>query len=123
MANLRILLDENIAQEVGHWLASLRPGWHVFTVVGIGLASRPDDEIFAWAQREGAIIISFDYDFGDQRLFPLGTHAGIVRLRVRPTTRESARRAISRLLESVAEDDLGGNLVVIDAAGIRVRRP
>jgi len=78
--------------------------------------------VFAWAQTVQAVAVTFDEDFSDQRSFPLGTHAGSVRLRVWPTTTEDVQRALQRLLAAVTEDELRGALVVIDQARIRVRK-
>ena len=41
--------------------------------------------MFRWAQERGPVVVSYDEDFADTRSFPLGTHHGIVRLRVWPT--------------------------------------
>jgi predicted nuclease of predicted toxin-antitoxin system len=122
LADLTVLLDENIADDLADWLAARKPEWTVFAAVRVGLAGRPDDEIFVWAQNHGAVIVSYDEDFSDQRLFPIGTHAGVIRLRVRPTTRELTRAAIDRVLVSVQDGDLVGALVIVDANGVRVRR-
>lgn len=55
-------------------------------------------------------------------MYPVGSHAGVVRLRVWPTTIENTETALARLLDSVAEDDLQGSLVIVDAVKIRIRR-
>jgi hypothetical protein len=55
-------------------------------------------------------------------MYPAGSHAGVVRLRVWPTTIENTETALARLFDSVADDDLHGSLVIIDEAKIRVRR-
>lgn len=34
---------------------------------------------------DGSIIVTFDEDFADSRVYPAGCHAGVVRLRVWPT--------------------------------------
>jgi hypothetical protein len=39
-----------------------------------------------------------------------------------PTTIENTETALARLFDSVAEEDLQGSLVIVDAAKIRVRR-
>lgn len=86
------------------------------------MAGKPDKEVFDWAQKHGAIVITFDEDFADRRMFPVGDHCGVVRLRVWPTTVEETQAGLSRLLSSVADRDLVGALVIIDSSRIRVRR-
>jgi predicted nuclease of predicted toxin-antitoxin system len=51
--------------------------------------------IFEWAQEKGAIILTFDEDFADARMYPVGSHAGVIRLRVWPTTIEQVEYALS----------------------------
>ena len=99
-----------------------KPHWEVRHVSDVGLQGATDDTIFQWAQRELTIVITFDEDFADTRMFPAGSHAGVVRLRVWPTTIENTETALARLFDSVADEDLQGSLVIIDEAKIRVRR-
>ena len=121
-ARLTILLDENVDWHVAEWLANQRPHWVIQYAAAVGLAGLPDREVFAWAQREGAIVVTFDEDFADQRSFPIGSHLGIVRLRVAPTTVAATQSALSRLLQEVQDDQLPGSLVVVTALRIRLRR-
>ena len=119
---LHLLLDQNIPEEIARWLRGKFPAWSVSHVKEIGLAGRPDPDIFRWAQTNQAVVISYDEDFADTRSFPLGSHHGIVRLRVWPTTVEETRLAIERLLAQVSEADLRGSLVIVDREKIRLRR-
>jgi predicted nuclease of predicted toxin-antitoxin system len=119
---LHLLLDQNIPQEIAVWLRGKLPNWRVTHAKEAGLDGRPDPEVFRWAQTNQAIIISYDEDFADTRSFPLGTHHGIVRLRVWPTTVEMTPWAIERLLAQVQPADLPGSLVIIDRQKIRLRR-
>jgi hypothetical protein len=64
----------------------------------------------------------FDEDFADTRMYPVGTHAGVIRLRVWPTTIEQIEAALDRLLVSIDDDRLPGSPVIIDAQRIRIRR-
>ena len=82
----------------------------------------PDRDIFLWAQANNAIVVTFDEDFADARMYPVGTHAGVVRLRVWPTTVEQTEDALARLLDEVKDADLPGSLVIVDRSQIRVRR-
>ena len=55
-------------------------------------------------------------------MYPVGSHAGVIRLRVWPTTIEDTEDALARLFEAVADEDLRGRLVIIDQRRIRIRR-
>jgi len=86
------------------------------------LAAKGDAELFAWAQQRKAVVVTFDEDFADRRMFPVGTHSGVVRLRVWPTTVEETQAALERLLSSVPDEDWWGSLIIVGARHIRVRR-
>lgn len=121
-SGLRLLLDQNVPVEVARWLKTVRPEWQVWHVNWVGLEGSDDSTIFRWAQDADAVVITFDEDFADARMYPPGTHAGVVRLRVWPTTIEECVAALSRLLEEVTEEDLYGALIIIDRSKIRIRR-
>ena len=89
-------LDQNIPREVALWLRTERPGWRVSHVSEVGLEGKPDSDVFRWAQANGAMIVTYDEDFADGRLFPLDSHSGVIRLRVWPTTVEATKEALSR---------------------------
>lgn len=94
----------------------------VETVESLGLKGASDPSIFEWAQRMSAIIVTFDEDFADARMYPAGSHAGVIRLRVWPTTVEHTQEALDRLFATVADEALRGSLVIIDNSTIRIRR-
>jgi len=119
---LRILLDQNIPQEVTSWLREKRPNWLIQHVNEVGLAGQTDPQVFIWAQSNKATIVTYDEDFADARLFPLGLHHGIIRLRVWPTTVEMTENALERLLVQVPEEQIIGSLVIIDRDRIRLRQ-
>jgi predicted nuclease of predicted toxin-antitoxin system len=119
---LRILVDQNIPAVVCDVVRKRKPHWRVDHVNEVGLKGVADEIIFAWAQRNGAIILTFDEDFADARMYPVGSHSGVVRLRVWPTTIENTEAALVRLSDSIAEEDLPGSLVIVDQTKIRVRR-
>ncbi|MBI2844628.1 MAG: DUF5615 family PIN-like protein [Armatimonadetes bacterium] len=119
---LRALLDQNVPRVIVRWLRGVRPMWEVNHVTDVGLEGKSDQEIFDWAQQHSALVITFDEDFADRRMFPVGEHWGVVRLRVWPTTVEDTQAGLRRLLDSVADAQLVGSLVIVDNNRIRVRR-
>jgi predicted nuclease of predicted toxin-antitoxin system len=120
--SLSILLDQNIPIAVGDYLRTERPQWTVRHVRDIGLSGASDAAIFQRAQQDGAIVITFDEDFADTRMYPIGGHAGVIRLRVWPTTVEVTEAALGRLLATTQDEALPGSLIIIDNAKIRIRR-
>ena len=119
---LKILLDQNVPLAVAEWLRDQRPDWEVQHVNELGFRGRSDDFLYQWAQENEAIIITFDEDFADARMYPLGRHHGIIRLRVWPTTVEVTQDALARLLADLPEADWCDSLIIIDNQKIRVRR-
>lgn len=120
---LAILLDQNVPTVTTQWLRQMKPSWTVHHTNEAGLLGKSDNEVFDWAQNHQAIIITYDEDFADRRLFSAKDHAGIVRLRVWPTTIEETQNALERLLAEIDDEELSGALVIIDRIQIRVRSP
>jgi len=117
-----LLLDQNIPLDIAIWMRERCATWNISHVKEVGLSGRSDPEIFRWAQTNGAIVVTYDEDFADTRSFPLGSHHGIIRLRVWPTTIEATKAAIERLLNQVPVQDWAGSLIIIDREKIRLRK-
>jgi predicted nuclease of predicted toxin-antitoxin system len=115
-------IRSNVPPPVCEFVRKRKPDWGVQHVSQVGLQGATDETIFRWAQRDGSIVITLDEDFADARMYPAGSHAGVARLRVWPTTIEETEAALRRLFESVADEDLPGSLVIMDQGKIRVRR-
>jgi len=90
---LQILLDQNIPMPFAEWLRKRRPGRRIDHVNGLGFAGEPDSFLYAWAIEHKAIVATYDEDFADARLYPLGDHYGVIRFRVWPTTIEQTQKA------------------------------
>ena len=119
---LAILLDQNVPLVIASWLRNQRPHWKIQHVNELDFQGRSDGFLYHWAQENEAIIVTYDEDFADARMYPLGHHRGIVRLRVWPTTIEQTQDALSRLLAALPASDWRDNLIIIDSQKIRVRK-
>jgi predicted nuclease of predicted toxin-antitoxin system len=102
----RFLVDEDLPRvaEAGHAAEDVRD---------IGLRGHSDNEVFAYAQAHGQIVISADKGFTNTLRFPLGSHAGIVVVRV-PDELPTAR---------MHQELLSGALVIVEIGRVRVRWP
>ena len=118
---LTVLLDQNVPRAIAHWLRARRAQWTIYHTSDVALSGCPDQEVFAWAQQRQAVILTFEEDFADQRSFPIGSHAGIIRLRIWPTTIEETQAALERLLDEVPDAELARALVIIDRDSMRIR--
>ncbi len=119
---LAVLLDENVSPAIAGFLRGKRADWNVLHVYDLDLGGSSDSALFERAQQLRAVVITFDEDFADTRMYPAGTHAGVIRLRLWPTTNEEVENALGRLLESTPDEWISGSLIVIDRQRIRIRR-
>lgn len=58
---MRILLDANVAPRVARQLAVA--GYDALHVGDVGMLGEPDEEILAYAAKDGRVIVSTDSDF------------------------------------------------------------
>jgi predicted nuclease of predicted toxin-antitoxin system len=90
----------------------------------VGLAGQPDSAVFAHAQSTHALLVTSDKDFSNIIQYPLGSHAGIIVLRVpdRLSVLE-VNQLVQDALGALSAVDLTGLLVIVRLHGIRIRRP
>ena len=84
------------------------------------MAGTPDPLVFAYAQTGRAIIMTFDEDFAGRRTYPPGTHCGVIRLRIEPTTIEHTMEILDSLFAVFAPEELFGKLAVVDESRTRI---
>jgi predicted nuclease of predicted toxin-antitoxin system len=118
---VRIKLDENIPVSAAEPLRSA--GHNADTVVDEGLAGAPDVEVLANAASSDRLVVTLDRGFADLRVHPLGSHAGIIVLRVKDQSPPAIVQEVQSLLGAVDIDGLSGCVSVFRAGTIRVRRP
>jgi predicted nuclease of predicted toxin-antitoxin system len=118
---LKFVIDEDMPRSTGRILK--QQGYEVKDIRDYGLRGAEDEEIYEFAQREQALILTGDRGFGNILRFPVGKHFGIVVAHFpneMPTT-EINRDLIERF-EYLSEDDFRGNLIIIEPGKIRIRR-
>jgi predicted nuclease of predicted toxin-antitoxin system len=119
---MRLLFDQNVPVICACWLREKKSEWNIVHVNEIGFKGKADSFLYSWAQKNETIIITYDEDFADSRMYPLGAHKGIIRLRVWPTTIEQTQKALEFLLERVSTDQWHNSLIIIDNNKIRIRK-
>lgn len=118
---LTLIVDENLPRDLAPALRQL--GYAVKDVRDYNLRGRPDDEIYEFAQREQAVLISSDLGFADIVRFPLGTHHGIIVVRLPNELPADLRvRRIVQALTELRGISLQGSLAIVSLSGIRIRR-
>ena len=118
---MRIKLDENLPTVLRDWLVD--QGHDALSVFDQGLTGLLDEELWVHVCHEGRLLITLDRDFADIRAYPLGTHRGILFLRLTRKGPKGVLAAVQRVCAEHPLEELGGCLVVADDWRTRVRRP
>jgi len=97
-------------------------GYDAVTVRDPGWTGSADDDLWQRIQKEGRWLVTADKGFADVRLYPPGTHAGLVLLRANEEGLEQYLRLAVKAIERLPFEELSGAVVVISDRGIRIRR-
>lgn len=90
----------------------------------VSLGRTEDADISAYAQKEGRILVTRDKGFGNLLQYPLGSHQGIVVLRLPSTyTANQINKVLKKFLEDVKVEKLKKRLAVVELARYRLRGP
>jgi|SRR3990167_917757 len=118
---LRFVVDEDMPRSTSRILRDR--GFEVLDVRDCGLRGARDVDIFKFAQREDAVILTGDVGFGNLLSFPIGSHAGIVIAHFpnEVSSSELNYRLIMALCD-LDEKDIKKNLVIIEPGKTRIRR-
>ncbi|OGZ97904.1 MAG: hypothetical protein A3J10_01710 [Candidatus Sungbacteria bacterium RIFCSPLOWO2_02_FULL_54_10] len=118
---MKIVIDEDIHRSLAEVLRSL--GHQTTDVRDIGLRGKPDEDIFRFAQEQGAVLLSGDLGFANVVHFPLGSHHGIIILRFPNEMPSSALNVIvGTLMSGIPDHEFVSNLSVLSPRGLRMRR-
>jgi predicted nuclease of predicted toxin-antitoxin system len=118
---MRIKLDENIPVVVAEVLANM--GHSVDTVAQEKLTGKPDSDIWAATQEGQRFFITQDLDFSDLRRFRLGTHLGLMIIRLAIPARGRVLSRIREVFEFGFTESWANCLVVVTDRKIRVIQP
>jgi predicted nuclease of predicted toxin-antitoxin system len=118
---LRAKLDEDLSPLTGEPLQAA--GYEVSSVAGQGWSGLKDAELWKRVCTERILFITADKGFGDARTYPPGTHGGVVLLRPDRESVLGYRRLLQIVVANYRLELLVGNITVVTARGIRIRRP
>ena len=113
---MRLLLDTCVW---GGAVSELQSAGHDVVWTGNWPEDPGDEEILAFAHREGRILVTLDKDFGELAIVRRTPHSGIVRL-----VNLSARRqaiACLHVLELYGEELESGAIVTAEPGRLRIR--
>ena len=118
---LHFLIDEDLPRSLARLLRAA--GMVAEDARDTGLRNRPDEEVFKYAVSQGHVLLSGDLGFANLLRFPLATHAGIIVARFpNEVLTSTLNAAILNVLQTLAEDDVTGNLIIIEPGRIRLRK-
>ena len=117
----RFLIDEDVPRSTA--VALRDAGFHAEDVRDVGLRGHSDADVFAHAQTTGAVLVSCDKGFANTLAFPVGSHAGIIVIRIPDEASPSElNRELLRAIGQLANESLAGYLVILEVGRIRIRR-
>ena len=116
---MKFLLDQDVYAITARFLSGL--GHDVVPVAQVGLSQADDEELLKIAQEQSRIFVTRDRDFGNL-VFVKALGAGIVYLRILPSTQNAVHSELERVLKTYPEEELAKAFVVIEPDGHRIRR-
>lgn len=115
------MLDEDMPKSSAEVIREY--GYEVTDVRDIGLGGATDEEIAEYAFSNNYVIVTRDLGFGNIFHYPLGSHHGVVILRL-PFwfTTEKINRILSGFLKSVDEKKIKDSIIIVELGRYRRRK-
>ncbi|MDA8241975.1 MAG: DUF5615 family PIN-like protein [Nitrospiraceae bacterium] len=117
---MKIIADENVFEPIIDYLRSL--GHNVLSIRDAGLSGISDDEVYQRACREARVIVTMDKDFSRMFRFPPERCGGIIVTKIYGHTVQETLSIFKKAYESLQENDVTRNLVIISPEAVRIRR-
>ena len=118
---MKFKIDENLPPFVAARLRTA--GFDAVTVADQALSGTSDERLAPLCAAEGRILVTLDLDFADIRAYPPGAGPGVIVLRLDGQDRLDFERASTSLIATLAENEVSGNLWIVESDRIRVREP
>jgi predicted nuclease of predicted toxin-antitoxin system len=116
---VRFLLDQDVYAVTARFLTE--SGHDVLIVAEIGLSQASDEEILRTAQDRSRILVTRDRDYGNL-VFVKKFGAGVIYLRIFPTTVNVVHCELARIVQIYSEIELSRGFVVVEPDGHRFRQ-
>lgn len=117
---MNFLLDENISPHTAFYLEKL--GHKAIHLGDVNLKGATDEKVIEYAKKNTLILITIDRDFGNILDYPPGSHAGIIRLKLRYMPSKIVNSVLKSFLEEMKPEDLSGNLIIVEEKRYRLRK-
>lgn len=118
---MNFLTDANVYVPMVEALRKM--GHDVYDLREQGRGALQDSDVFSLAQSLRRIFVTMDKDFTNILLYPPGKHEGVIVAKLSRLKVASGTRIFLEAIRSLDENEIKGNIVIIDYMGTRVRRP
>jgi len=116
---LKFKIDENLPTEGAELLR--RAGFEADTVCEEQVSGSPDSVLFEFCRSDARILVTLDLDFADLRLYPPGSHPGIIVVRSKQQDKASLVSLVERLVSVLKDRPVAGQLWIVEPDRIRFR--
>lgn len=116
---MRLLTDQDVYAATVEFLRG--SGHDVATAAERGMAQSADAELLHAAHADRRLFVTRDRDFGGL-VFMHALDAGVLYLRMLPSTLQATHAELGRVLQLYGVDELQGAFVVIEPGRHRLRR-
>jgi predicted nuclease of predicted toxin-antitoxin system len=118
---IKFVIDEDLPRSLTKILKI--KGYEALDIRDHGLRSKSDEEIFEFACKESAVIVTGDMGFGNLLRFPTGSHFGIFIIHFpNEVSTPELNTQIIKALNALIEEDFRGNLIILEPGRVRIRR-
>ncbi len=118
---LKFVIDEDLPYSTGDLLQ--KQGHEIIDIKDSELRGSDDREVYNFAQKEEAILLTGDKGFGNILWFPSNLHFGIVIAHFpNEMSSEEMNKQISKEFKSLSKKDFMGNLIILEPGRIRIHR-
>jgi predicted nuclease of predicted toxin-antitoxin system len=117
---MKMFANENLFDPIINYLKGI--GHDVLSIRDSGLSGISDDKVYHQACKEKRVIITMDKDFSRMFRFPPEKCGGIIVVKIYKRTVDETLSIFKKFYESIKEEDILENLVIITAEGVRIRR-
>lgn len=116
---VRFKLDENLPRDAE---ALLRDAGHdVQTILDERLGGNPDPKVLDACRTESRVLITFDLDFSDIRLYPPVSHSGVWVLRPHTQSIDNTLVLLKGALVVLETESVHARLWIIEPGQVRIR--
>lgn len=116
---MKFFLDQDVYAATARFLRGL--GHDVVTASETGCSRASDTDLLRMAAEQGRILVTRDRDYGSL-VFVQGSGAGVMYLRVLPSTLNPVHQEIEAVLKVHSEEELNKAFVVIEQGRHRFRK-